>query len=233
MQNYWQKLRGVLLDLLFPPRCVGCHREGAWFCAECAGQIEPIPLPLCIRCGHHLPAGQSCIFCLDLGIDAVRSIGYFAGPLREAIHQLKYGGARVLSEPLGQMLADYAHANQIAADLIMAVPLHPQRLRERGYNQSQLLAEYVAGQFHMPAAPLALKRVRHTRFQVGLDAQERRDNVADAFAAEADRVRGRNVLLIDDVCTTGATLEACSAALKAAGARAVWALTLARTKTLD
>jgi ComF family protein len=231
--NHWQKLREALLDLLFPPRCVGCHREGEWFCAVCRRQAEMIPLPICLHCGHHLPAGQSCSFCRGLRIDAIRSVAYFDGALREAIHQLKYGGARVLAEPLGQMLAEYVRQNPMAADLALAVPLHPQRLRERGYNQSQLLAEYLAHQLHIPSSSEILQRLRHTRPQVGLNAQERQQNVAEAFSAEADQVRGRNILLIDDVCTTGATLEACNAALKAAGARAVWALTLARARDID
>lgn len=231
--SYWQKFRESLLDLLFPPRCVGCQREGEWFCAACRSQVEMIPLPICLRCGHHLPAGQSCGFCHTFRIDAIRSVAYFDGALREAIHQLKYGGACVLADPLGQMLAEYVRQNPMAADLAVAVPLHPQRLRERGYNQSQLLAGYLAHQLHIPSSSSVLQRVRHTRSQVGLDGQERQANVAEAFAAEADQVRGRNILLIDDVCTTGATLEACNAALKAAGARAVWALTLARARGID
>jgi ComF family protein len=147
-------------------------------------------------------------------------------------------------------MAEYWRANPISVDLITSVPLHPARQRERGYNQADLLAQALGRVIGIPVGTAWLKRVRHTRSQVSLNAADRRENVHNAFACEvpvggevpapsskgkgcADPgVSGRRVLVIDDVCTTGSTLEACSVALKAAGASSVWGFTLARAASL-
>lgn len=152
----------------------------------------------------------------------------FDGPLRRAIHAFKYNYTRDLAVPLGEMLATFWRAFPLPADVVVPVPLHPRRLRERGYNQSALLAVYLGECTGLPVLTESLHRIRHTRSQARLDARQRKQNVAGAFACLGDAVRGRSVLLVDDVCTTGATLEACSVALKEGGARSVWALTLAR-----
>jgi ComF family protein len=152
----------------------------------------------------------------------------FEGPLRQAIHHLKYSGRSSLAEPLGRFLTECWIAGPLPADLIVPVPLHKARLHERGYNQSTLLARQLARASGLPLAEEALKRIRATTPQVSLNAIEREANVRDAFEAHANLVVGRRILLVDDVCTTGATLDACSRALKQGGATSVWALTLAR-----
>jgi len=152
----------------------------------------------------------------------------FEGPLRQAIHHLKYNGRACLAEPLGSLIVERWEKAALPADLIVPVPLHPARLRERGYNQSTLLAHQLAQACGLPVVEDALRRVKATLPQITLNAEQRKVNVQDAFEAQADLVQGRRVLLIDDVCTTGATLAACSHALKQAGATSVWALTLGR-----
>lgn len=154
----------------------------------------------------------------------------FEGPVREAVHRLKYRGQRALAEPLGGLMADWWERRGAEVDLIVPVPLHPKRLRERGYNQAALLAKVMARHVGRPLADDGvLVRVRHTRSQMELGEAQRRRNVIGAFRADEVGVRGRRVLLVDDVCTTGATLEACTDALRAAGAVEVRAFTLART----
>lgn len=161
-------------------------------------------------------------------IDGIRAVAYFEGILRHAIHQFKYRGVQGLAHPLSQLLVEYQTQNKLPADVIVPVPLHPEREAERGYNQAGLLARAFARRIGLPVIEIAISRVRDTQPQITLDAQARRSNVAGAFQARKSAVAGRRILLIDDVCTTGATMEACSQALKAASAQAVWGLALAR-----
>jgi ComF family protein len=150
--------------------------------------------------------------------------------LQEAIHQLKYANLSAVARPLGETLADFWQGNPLPADLLVPVPLHPRRERERGYNQASLLAKALGEAIGLPVLEHAMVRVRETRPQVGLNSEERRENVRGAFHCESTHLAGRHVALIDDVCTTGATLEACSLALRQAGAASIWALTLARPR---
>jgi len=225
-----QTVRQVLLDLLFPPQCVTCRRTGDWFCATCQQRIEKILPPVCQRCGRPLSL-RDCPYCakLPLQIDGTRATAFFEGNLRDAIHAFKYNHRPELARPLGNWLSAYLTANPMPVDVLIPIPLHPERERARGYNQSALLARVLGEQHHLPIWNDALTRTRHTRPQVELDAAERRVNVQDAFAADA-RVAGKRILLIDDVCTTGATMEACGLALYARGAKSVWGLAIARSR---
>ncbi len=223
-------LRQALLDLLFPPRCVACRRGDVWFCAACRQAIEKILPPICDKCGRPL-LRKPCPYCqkLPLQIDGTRATAFFEGALREAIHAFKYARRPELAQPLGELLADYLTAFPLPADALIAVPLHSARERARGYNQSRLLARVLSDRCGLPVWDNVLTRTRVTLPQVELAAAARRENVHAAFAADA-RVAGTRILLIDDVCTTGATMEACGLALKARGAQAVWGLAIARTR---
>jgi ComF family protein len=229
-----QRLFDRLLDLVFPPRCASCQQTGTWLCDACREQITPIRPPICSRCGRPLTRPVSDVVSLCLAcrhapptLDGIRSVAFFEGPLRLAIHRFKYRNGQPLAEPLGQLLADYLNQNHLPADVIVPVPLHPNRLHERGYNQSALLARHLGRVTGLLVVEGCLRRVKATAPQIDLTAAQRRENVAGAFDCIDDRLAGRHVLLIDDVYTTGATLEACAAAVRAHGARSVWALTLA------
>lgn len=158
----------------------------------------------------------------------MRSVGPHLAPLREAIHAFKYEGVRVLAGPLGQLLACTWQQGNVPVDVVLPVPLHRARLRQRGYNQSLLLARVLGAETGLPLREDGLTRQRNTRAQVGLSPEQRRANVQDAFVCTAPNLHGQRVLLVDDVLTTGATLEACATALLQAGVREVWALTLTR-----
>lgn len=224
------------LDLIYPPKCPGCGRMGVLFCQACQDGIEPLTILPCLRCGRPVSGRPVCTSCCvpPSSLAGIESTGVFSGPLRAAVHALKYEGVRDLARPLGaRMTAHWPGVWQAgqpgAPDLILPVPLHGSRVRARGYNQSALLAGVLGPSVGLPVDGKVLVRSRATRPQVGLDAGARRENVAGAFDVRADVV-DRHVVLVDDVCTTGATLEACAVALKSAGAAAVWGYTLSRVR---
>jgi ComF family protein len=144
------------------------------------------------------------------------------------VHRLKFHGRYAVARALAPLMADGWARFALEADLLIPVPAHRGRERQRGYNQAALLAEALAEHLSLPVRPEALRRVRATPSQVGLDHLARRANVQGAFQADPRWIAGRRVAVIDDVCTSGATLEACAAALYQAGAVAVWGFTLAR-----
>lgn len=225
----WRAASSTVLDVLFPRRCVHCGRHGAWLCDACSAAVHWMQPPLCECCGREVGGGNRCQQCARerLHIDGIRACSRFEAGIREAIHGLKYSGRRALAAPLAELLAQTASGLE-PADAIVSVPLHPKRERERGYNQSALLARELSHRLGAPVLP-ALKRVRHTSNQVGLNRRERQANVKAAFSCtQPSIVAGKRLLLVDDVCTTGSTLEACAEPLLRARAAAVWGLVVAR-----
>lgn len=233
MLAYFQKSGQLVLDLLYPPRCVNCASTEDWFCQNCLNQIALIAPPVCQNCGTPISKSE-CNECANNPlhtIDGIRSAAYFEdNPIRPAIHLLKYRDHKAVASILGQILADTYHNYHLQADVIVPVPLHPSRFKERGYNQSELLVKALASNLDLPIDTTTLERVRVTKSQMTLGISERHQNVKEAFACRGDRLAGKQVLLIDDVCTTGSTLDACAAALKASGTTSVWGLTLARAR---
>jgi len=153
----------------------------------------------------------------------------YQGTLRMCIHALKYDGVTRLAEPLGMLLAQVYLSYHVGADIFISVPLHLERYKQRGYNHAELLARVCAEQVGVPFAPDLLTKTRATPAQVGLTADQRQQNMVNAFRSPATKVIiGRNIVIVDDVCTTGATLEACASSLLMAGATSVQGLVLAR-----
>jgi competence protein ComFC len=189
-----------------------------------------VPEPVCKYCGLPLSRPGLCPTCNDSQppYKAIRSWVVFEGPIRHAIHSLKYGRNAALGDALAPHLAEYARQLGWRVDLVVPVPLGKQRMPERGYNQVGLLAMPLAAIQGWFYSPQVLVRVRETRSQVGLSPIERKENISGAFRAEPVLAAGKVILLVDDVVTTGATLAACSEALVKAGAKYIYALTLAR-----
>ena len=223
-------LADSLLNFVFPPVCGACKKAGSLLCDACHAQLQWVQAPLCDRCGRPVArATDRCSVCQErpLPLQQIRAAVLFADPASKLIHNLKYNGAFGLAKPLAQMMIDAWDRWHMPVDLVLPIPLHAERERKRGYNQSALLAREFSEGVALPYAEHALHRTRFTTPQVGLTAVERLVNVQDAFAAD-DCVQGRHVLLVDDVCTTGATMAAAADALLAAGARAVSGYCVAR-----
>lgn len=216
---------GALLDLLLPPRCPGCGREGAPICERCMRPLErrlnePPGMPI------GLPAN------LPAGLAQLEWCAAFTGPVRAALLALKYDGDRQVAGPLGTTAGRRWRRAGAGGELLVPVPIHAQRLRQRGYDQAVLLADAAARELGLPMLP-ALRRVEATAAQYRLSRAGRAANVGHAFACRAEhvaRVRRRHVILVDDIVTTGSTLAACAAALYAAGAWLVSGLTVARER---
>jgi ComF family protein len=232
------------LDLLFPAHCPACaaplgedRRDP--LCGSCWAAIERIGPPQCATCGRPVPAldgavgspaGGTCPGCVAQppAFDYARAAGVYAGPLRESLHALKFGGKRAVARPLGDLLlAQCASALEADVTVLVPVPLGRERQRERGFNQAELLAGRVAPCLGVRVAGRWLRRRHETRPQSDLNAAERRANVRHAFVA-SPAVAGHHVVIVDDVLTTGATAGECARALRAAGARRIGVLTVAR-----
>lgn len=221
---------GRLLDWLLPPRCGGCGALGSWLCRPCTARIRRLEEPLCRRCGRELESrGQPCACAARLRhLARLRAAAAYEGPLERAVHRFKYRGWRALAPPLAGLLLARLAVDGLPAASVVAVPLHPARERRRGYNQSELIAAELRRALGLGTPSGRLKRVRDTRPQVGLDRLRRAANVSGAFRWEGESGHGEPVLLVDDVVTTGATLEAAAAALKSAGFGRITGVALAR-----
>jgi competence protein ComFC len=224
-QTFWQSL-----DWLFPPECGGCGRKGFRWCQECQSKVEPIGPIVCPVCGDSQSSIQTCPNCLLLppSFQSLRSWAAFKGPLREALHRLKYRKDLALGDSLSQPLIDYLRDLAWKVDLVVPVPLGKKRMMQRGYNQAALLARPIALAHSLNYSSKALLRIKDIPSQVGLTNKQRHQNVSGAFWANPEVVSGRAVLIVDDVTTTGATIEACAQALRESESAEVFALTLAR-----
>lgn len=245
------KALNSLIDLIYPPRCPICQAflqeqvtleagQDLPFCQACFKDFTEIRSPICPLCGRPFSDGieqdRVCEDCLRKkpSYDIARAPYLYDGALMTAIHELKYAQRSHLADSLGSLLASFAQdwIGEMKVSLLMPVPLHPRRLRARGFNQSLLLARCVASRTGADLDFLSLRRTRFTKPQTELSSEERKKNVRKAFeVVKPEAVKGRTILLVDDVATTGSTLSECAKALKRAGANSVLCLVLARTST--
>ncbi len=245
MKEIWE----AFLDLIFPPRCPICGgpldsrdeelaRRTYQLCPSCLSGVIRIRHPFCHLCGmpfkSQAVSDHLCGECLTSKRHFVRarSLCVYRGALLKAIHLFKYNGKFHLALPLGQMLADAVAEllDMDSIDLLIPVPLHTRRLRERGFNQAVLLAKPLRKRCNIPLVTDVLKRSRWTEPQVNLDRKARRKNVRGSFMVSSpSSVSGKNILLLDDVYTTGSTINECGKILLRAGAKEVYVLTLARS----
>lgn len=223
-------LKKNLLDLIFPCFCVGCGKEGSWLCPNCLEEIIFVVSPTCPQCGRLSENGSYCSKCQkNKSLEGIIVSAYYEeGPLKEAIHNFKYNSVKELSPFLANFLIKALETYQIEdIDLITWVPLYHKRQAQRGYNQAEILAREIAQRLDLKTGSL-LKKIKKTKIQVKLKGPERRKNLIGAFKVNNISLKSKRIILVDDITTTGTTLNECAKVLKKAGAKEVWGLVLAK-----
>jgi len=247
-QNMIEYIIEGLCNFVFPLDCKICKKpiresKGYSICENCFKTIELIEHPYCIKCGKPLlptdffkQYGE--ILCLDCkrkkySFEFSRSIGIYNKVLKKCIHLFKYYGEKKLAKPLGKLMVDYLLKNaefKKKVDLIIPVPLHKNDLIKRGFNQSVLLGKVIGDYFSIPVRERILIKKKLTPFQVNLPKKERGKNILRAFSVERpEEIKGKNILILDDVFTTGSTVEECAKELMKARTNNIFVITLART----
>ncbi|HVA66108.1 MAG TPA: ComF family protein [Elusimicrobiota bacterium] len=230
-------IQSLLLDILWPQTCAHCRRDlprgaEAPLCGACLGRLRPLERPFCARCGVPSGNGAPCAACraAKASCRMIRAACLYREASASLIHAFKYRGRKSAAlwagAHMARILPSFPELGR--PDVLIPVPLHRRRLAERGYNQARLLAEELGRRAGIPAAVDGLIRVKNTKPQWTLGRRMRLENLADAFAVKGLNFQGLRALLIDDVCTTGASLEGCAQALLRAGARDVSGYALAR-----
>ncbi len=231
-----------LADIIFPSRCVICgivlyNNEIIYICPECLSRVSFVKTPFCSCCGlpfvNYEGTDHLCGECVSSKqyFSLARSLGEFKQPLMDVIHRFKYKGEISVGETLGRLMAEFEYNSFDPGEysLILPVPLHLKRLKERGFNQSVILAREVAKKNSIPLDFRTLKRTIHTKPQTGLGRKQRSANVKGSFiVTDRGKIDGKSVVLIDDVYTTGSTVRECARILLENGAEKVAVLTLAR-----
>lgn len=237
-----RELRTAALEFLFPGVCVSCQRiapvSEALVCRLCWARISALPDPRCPRCGHP-SRGHECAWCVQLPpyVRAARSVCWAVEPALSIVHALKYDGWERVANGMATRMSRLAWPDDVVGErtAVVPVPLSPARHRERGYNQSERIARALSAGWHVPLWDDVLVRARNTTTQTRLTPGERRRNVAGAFRTTPDarvRLRGAHVVVVDDVVTTAATLNACAAALHDGGARIISYVTFGRAPAI-
>ena len=223
-----------LLDLIYPPCCLVCNVDSDdYLCAKCLESIEIITQPVCRRCG--LPTEDyTCLECKerDWFFAMARSAAAYDGALRDALHIFKYTPQPALADPLAQLMVRCLRDTRMMGrfDLVVPIPIHSSRMLERGFNQAEELARRFCGCINAPMNAKVLYKQKKTKHQANLPREQRLINLNGTFVVRnADTIKGKRILLVDDVMTTGSTLNEASRVLISAGAREVFAYTLARS----
>jgi ComF family protein len=203
---------------------------GRRWCTDCQQRVPRINKPFCDKCGIPTNGADICKKCQSNppAYRMMRSWAVFDSPVQNALHTMKYRSNIGLGDRLAIQMSDFLYSLQWHVQAILPVPLGKKRLKERGYNQVALVARPLAYEVGLEYIPQALQKTRETRSQVGLGIAQRHENVHDAYRADSQGVKGRSILLMDDVATTGSTISACTESLLSAGAQDVYVLTIAR-----
>jgi len=223
------------VDWLFPPYCIDCGTLGERWCQACQEKVPFLAPPLCEQCGRPIERAGLCPECQHepLPLDGVRSCYVYEGTIREAIHRLKFEKDLGLAEILAKALVKTLSHEHWNIEVITSVPVSSTRMKERGYNQAEMLAVPLALITGIPYKRSLLKRIKESPSQIGLGRKERQENIRDAFVATARASQFSSILVIDDVITTGSTLQSCALALREQGVKQVFGLTLARAISRD
>lgn len=223
------------LDTLFPKYCVSCHASDTSLCSECFDKIVFIKQQQCGRCLKNNTLGKTCPKCKKhWALDNLLVVAYYQdGPLKEIIHTYKYDGRKDLLPNFMQMIAQNKIVDNYLTSLdkntfVVPVPLHFRRRWWRGFNQSEEIARKISSEYNIPLQIDTLKRIKHTKIQASLHRKDRMQNLTSAFIGKTCLPNNASVILIDDIATTGATLNACARVLKQAGIKHVRGLVIAR-----
>ncbi len=237
--NMLKMILSEVLNGLYPPKCLACNdscvQEVALICHACWASLEFVHKPLCNKCGVAMPAsylGDICMRCVNsfYYFDAARSVFRYNNASKKMLHRFKFEDKTMYAKPFANMLFKLLYKDLLdGVDVIAAVPLHNKRLGERKYNCASLMAFELAKRAKKPFLPTAIVKIKETKLQTNLNYNDRKHNLDGAFLSDAQSVSGASVLLVDDVMTTGATVNQCALSLKAAGASRVVVTTLART----
>lgn len=235
------EIKKYLLDLIFPPLCLNCRQEGCLICSKCLNQIKPALYPICFVCGKRKPDGQICQSCKKRSKTNLNGLFYPFDAEHRLIHQIiyeyKYKFVKDLSDTLAKILIRYLEKIYLTRlfsprDIVVVpVPLHPKRWHWRGFNQAALLAEQIAEHFNLAIDCQMLSRQRHTTPQMQIENKaERINNIRGAFkiSSQNSPLKGKIVILVDDISTSGATLEECAKTLKILKPKKIFGLVLAR-----
>jgi competence protein ComFC len=219
-----------IIDWIYPPICAGCGNPGQRWCLNCQTNTLQINSKVCEQCGEPNNSKGKCQYCRQSppAYTSVRSWAVYGGPVRNALHGLKYRQNIALGDSLSTHIIQVYRDLDWPIDCIVPVPLSRKRKQSRGYNQAALLARPLSLATGIPYRPQYLRRVRDTASQVGLSEKDRVKNVKGAFLAQSESVNGKKILIVDDITTTGATIQNCATALLEAGAVQVYGLTVAR-----
>lgn len=233
------KLKQAIFDIVMPPRCISCGEmvnEHGDLCADCWKDTKFIGAHKCKTCGlpfeFDMGKGAKCKYCMaeKPKFNKVRGVCEYDGVARKIAVKFKFRDHTHLAKPMAKLMVHAAPDLVAKADIIAPVPLHFRRRISRKFNQSGLLARQIAHIAQAEYQPFLLKRIRHTKRQTALNRAQRQENVQDAFTCSAEDLSGKTILLIDDVMTTGSTMNECAKALKAHGAQRVYGLVFARVK---
>jgi ComF family protein len=237
LKDLLSRFKENILDILFPKICVGCGKEGKFLCADCGVKIKLSDKFICLNCGEPSIFGKTCAKCRDaVALDGALAATEYGNPIvRQAVYDWKYGLVKEMGEALGGLFLHYLerHKTIFAAfdrPLILPIPLYKKRRLSRGFNQADKLAEIISKFFRYERAEI-LVRTKQTIPQSELEGEERQKNMAGVFSllpGAKEKISGRAVILVDDIYTSGATMNECAKLLKAAGAKEVWGVTLAR-----
>lgn len=239
------KIFSTLIDMSYPlkPKCLFCGSQENinyfGLCKYCVSLLPYISKPVCTRCGKPYSHGVShdaCSLCLntEMYFEKGYTVFEFSGIVQNTLYRLKYGGETELADVFGKLMADYAAELKEHINLIIPVPLHIEKLKKRGFNQSWLICKALGREWGIDSSDKALVRSRYTESQINLSKKQRLSNVRGAFALNSRfKIQGKSVLIVDDIMTTGSTLNECSRMLKSGGASHVYALTAACPVHMD
>lgn len=225
-QSLWR-----MIDFVYPPRCAGCDKPGELFCPECVSNVSIVHQPYCSICGRATKRQGLCERCQNLHplYVSARSWAIYAEPLRHALHTLKYRNNLGLARVFADHLASIVLKNKWQPDIIIPIPLCKSHMKNRGFNQAEQLARPLSLILGIPLESRAVIRIKETSSQVYLVREERFKNLEDAFLGNPAKLKSKKVLLVDDIVTTGATLNSCTKAILAAGGSSVFCITVAQT----